>query len=71
MSEEEQRRRGELEGALREASSIFKRELQEKNEQLQLLRREIRCATWPGWDEFARVCCVDRRSSRAQSAAAI
>ena len=48
-SEDEQRRRGELEGALREASGIFKRELQDKNEQLDLLRRELRwvddCAT--------------------------
>lgn len=41
-SESEHRKRGELEAALREASSIFKRELQDKNEQLEMLRRELR-----------------------------
>lgn len=49
-SEDEHHRRGELEGALREASAIFKRELQDKNEQLDLLRRELR------WGQRAVQC---------------
>ncbi|PSC71060.1 P-loop containing nucleoside triphosphate hydrolases superfamily isoform 1 isoform B [Micractinium conductrix] len=47
--EGERGRRRELEAALQEASSIFKRELEDKNQQLELLRGEIKCLrTWAG-----------------------
>lgn len=42
LSEDEQKRRCEVESALHEASSIFKKELEEKNEQLDVLRNELR-----------------------------
>lgn len=38
----ESQRRWELEGALREAASIFKRELCDKNETLRTLQSELR-----------------------------
>lgn len=44
LSEDEQKRRCEVESALHEASSIFKKELEEKNEQLDVLRNELRHA---------------------------
>ena len=40
--DEEFRRRCELEKALREAASLFKRELFEKNEELASLQHEVR-----------------------------
>ncbi|PRW57326.1 P-loop containing nucleoside triphosphate hydrolases superfamily isoform 1 [Chlorella sorokiniana] len=47
--EGERDRRREVEAALQEASSIFKRELSDKNQQLELLRQEIRyLRSWAG-----------------------
>lgn len=43
MGQGESRRRWELEGALREAATIFKRELCNKNETLRTLQSELRC----------------------------
>ena len=41
----ERGRRREVEAALREASAIFKRELADKNGQLDLLRQQVGCGT--------------------------
>lgn len=64
--EGERERRREVEAALQEASSIFKRELADKSQQLDLLRQEIR---WGGGQlaMLSSAWCVHVHVQRGQA----